>query len=367
MVAFFDTYKWELIYIGLIIVLYFLLRLITNKMYKWSLKRFQKRYPNEKSRSLIFLKRLLRTLWLVLGVIAISFVFLEGDSQDRAEQHFEIAIFLGIVAVLTIALSSSLNLWFRKGIRGKIQRKEDSTNLRFLRYVVVYGVYFIGILVGLSAFPSMRSFATTALGGAGVIAIVAGIASQEALANVVSGIFIIMFRPFRIGETVKIADGMQGTIQEITLRHTVIRNYENKMIVVPNAIINKERLLNYDLGEPKCCEHIEIGISYDSDIDLAKKIMQEECENHPYIMDNRNDLERHNDEPKVRTALIKLDESSVVLRAWAWSVNYSDSFRLRCDVLESIKKRFDAEGIEIPFPYRTVVIKNKKEDSPQED
>ena len=151
---------------------------------------------------------------------------------------------------------------------------------------------------------------------------------------------------------------MVGTVTDITLRHTVIRNFENKMIVIPNAIINKEKLINYDLGELKICERIEIGISYDSDIDLAKKIMKEECEMHPLILDNRSEIDVLDGLPIVRVALISLNDSSVTIRAWAWARDYSDSFKMRCDLLESIKKRFDSEGIEIPFPYRTVVFKN---------
>jgi small-conductance mechanosensitive channel len=205
--------------------------------------------------------------------------------------------------------------------------------------------------------------AQTALGGAGVIAIIAGIASQEALANVVGGVFIISFKPFRIGDRIKISDNMVGTVTDITMRHTVIRNFENKMIVIPNAIINKEKLINYDLGELKCCERIEIGISYDSNVVLAKKIMQEECENHPLILDDRSAEEKKQKLPIVKTALISLNDSSVTIRAWAWANNYSDSFQLRIDdVLESVKLRFEQEGIEIPFPYRTLVMKKEKED-----
>jgi small-conductance mechanosensitive channel len=133
------------------------------------------------------------------------------------------------------------------------------------------------------------------------------------------------------------------------------------MIVIPNAIINKEKLINYDLGELKICERIEIGISYDSDVDLAKKIMQEESEKHPYILDNRSANEILDGKPIVKTALVSLNDSSVTVRAWAWARNYNDSFEMRCDLLESIKKRFDSEGIEIPFPYRTVVMKKEKE------
>jgi small-conductance mechanosensitive channel len=202
--------------------------------------------------------------------------------------------------------------------------------------------------------------AQTALGGAGVIALIAGVASQEALANLVGGVFIISFKPFRIGDTIRISDAMVGTVVDITLRHTVIRNYDNKMIIIPNAIINKEKLINYDLGEMKICERIEIGISYDSNIKLAKKIMQEECEKHPYILDNRSATDILDGKPIVRTSLISLNDSSVTIRAWAWARNYTESFDMRCDLLESIKKRFDNEEIEIPFPYRTVVMKKEK-------
>ena len=91
-----------------------------------------------------------------------------------------------------------------------------------------------------------------------------------------------------------------------------------------------------------------------------KKIMQEECENHPLIYDNRLPYEKIEGMPIVRTALTELNEFSMTIRAWAWTRNYSDSFSLRCDVLESIKKRFDKEGIEIPYPYRTIVVRNER-------
>jgi small-conductance mechanosensitive channel len=117
------------------------------------------------------------------------------------------------------------------------------------------------------------------------------------------------------------------------------------------------------MGELKCCERIEIDISYDSDIDLAKKIMQEECEKHPLILDNRSESDVQEGKPIVRTALTRFNDSSMTIRAWTWERNYSDSFQLKIDVLESVKKRFDKEGIEIPFPYRTIVMKKESIDN----
>ncbi|MGB0427768.1 MAG: mechanosensitive ion channel family protein, partial [Flavobacteriales bacterium] len=274
---------------------------------------------------------------------------------------FKTVLFIGIVLSFTIISASTSNIWFKHNIQKKIETEQDPTNVQFLRYVVLVSVYCIGTLLCLLVFPSLKGIAQTVLGGAGVLTLIAGFASQEALSNVIGGVFIIIFKPFRIGQRIKITDTMVGKVTDITLRHTVIRNYENKMIVIPNAIINKERLINYDMGELKCCERIEIRISYDSNIGLAKKIMQEECESHPLILDNRTELEKQEGKPIVKTAVIALNESAIILRAWTWERNYSDSFQLKIDVLERIKNRFDNEGILIPFPSRTIVM--KKEDS----
>ena len=361
MTEFLETYKAHLIYAAIVIGSVAILHLFTNIFHKWLVKQEQKKFLGEKTAPINLIRRLLNSLWLVLGIIALSFIFVNEEKYTALTHNFKLVLYLGLLAVITIVAAASTNMWFKRSIQRKIVNQHDPTSLKFLRYVAVIAIYFIGILFGLLAFPSLKGVAQTALGGAGVIAIIAGVASQEALANLVGGVFIISFKPFRVGDLIKVTDAMVGTVTDITLRHTVIRNFENKMIVIPNSIINKEKLINYDLGELKCCERIEIGISYDSDIDLAKKIMQEECENHPLIFDNRSPLEKENGYPIVKTAVVALNDFSVTIRAWAWGKEFADCFELKIAVLESIKKRFDKEDIEIPFPYRTIVMKEKKD------
>ncbi|MCX7551961.1 mechanosensitive ion channel family protein [Xanthomarina sp. F2636L] len=360
MTEFFETYKSQLISTTIVISTVVILYFITNIIHKWLLNKEKKMFPSAPLRPVNIIKRILNVLWLVLGLIAIAFIFVDSAKSETLIHTFKLASYLGLVAVITIVAASVVNMWFKYKIQEKIDLHYDPTSFKFLRYVAVFTICFVGVLFGLLAFPSLKGVAQTALGGAGVIALIAGVASQEALSNLVGGVFIISFKPFKIGDTVKVTDTMVGTVTDITLRHTIIRNYENKMIVIPNAIMNKEKLINYDLGELKCCERIEIGISYDSDIELAKKIMREECENHPLILDNRTELEKKDGLPVVKTALTQLNDSSMTIRAWSWARNYSDSFALKCDVLESIKKRFDNEGIEIPFPYRTIVMKDNQ-------
>jgi len=93
----------------------------------------------------------------------------------------------------------------------------------------------------------------------------------------------------------------------------------------------------------------------------ALAIMQEEAMNHPYFYDNRTESEMNREEPAVRAKVLNLEKSSVRLRAWVWARNYPAGFNLRLDLYKSIKKRFDREGIEIPFPHLTIVYKNTNE------
>tara|TARA_R110000744_G_scaffold325657_2_gene431493 strand:- start:9719 stop:10825 length:1107 start_codon:yes stop_codon:yes gene_type:complete len=359
MIEFYNTHKQVFIFvcivIGVVIILSFLTKLLHDRLEKLALKK----YPNEDPKTIHLTKRILNALWIVLGIMALTFIFIDEEHYKAATSNFFLVLYLGVIAVLTLVIASFVQIWFTRNIQKKKEQQQDATSFKFLRYVAIVGVYFIGVVLAILAFPSLRHIGQTVLSGAGIVAVIAGVASQEALANLIGGFFIISFKPFKIGDIIKVDESMVGTVTDITLRHTVIRDYENKMIVIPNAIINKEKLINYDLGERKCCQWIEIGISYDSDIDLAKHILREECESHPYLIDNRSELDKYNNERKVKVRVIGLNDSAVTLRAWAWANNFEEAFVMKCDLYESIKKRFDKEGIEIPFPHRTVFFKDK--------
>ena len=353
-------YKSTLIYLIIVISIVVFLLLLTKFTHNWLAKKAQRKYPDEEPSTIHLVKKILNTLWIILGICAISFIFIGEDKYDVAKHNFNIILYLGFVLVFTIIGASIVETIFTRLIKKTILSGGDPTSYKFLRYLVVFLVYFFGAIVATLAFPSLRGVAQTALGGAGVITVVLGVASQEALANLVGGIFIIFFKPFKVGDVIKITETLVGTVMDITLRHTIIKNYQNKMIVIPNAIINKEKVTNYDLEDKKICQWIEIGISYDSDIDTAKRIIQEECEAHPNLLDNRTYEETTQNIPKVLVRVIDLGESAVTIRAWAWALDFSSAFVMKCELYESIKKRFDKEGIEIPFPHRTIVFKDKE-------
>ena len=183
-----------------------------------------------------------------------------------------------------------------------------------------------------------------------MVAIV-GFASQKAFANIIGGIFILIFKPFKINDVIEISNTKKGMVEEITLKHTVIRDFENRRVIIPNALLNDEVIVNSNITDEKIRKHIEFGIAYDADIELATEIISSNIASHPLCIDNRTEEEKENEIPKVVVRLVSLAESSVILKAFAWSNNFDDAFVLSCDVLKSVKIEFDKQGIEIPFPY----------------
>lgn len=304
------------------------------------------------------ISRILKVFIVIFVFLFLTFYLVDKKHYVFVTDNLKILTYISIVAIVTIILGALSNTIYNRVIKNKTDNKQNPTSYKFLKYVTTSLIYIIGIVLAALAFPALKGLAQAALGGAGILAVIIGVASQEALANVVGGFFIIIFKPFQVHDIIKISDTMVGEVMDITLRHTIIKNYQNKMIVIPNAIINKEKVVNYNLGDKKCCQWIEIGISYDSDIDIAKEIMRDECEAHPNLIEYRNFLQIKNNDPKVIVRVVSLDDSAVTIRAWAWAKDYPSAFNMKCDLYESIKKRFDKENIEIPFPHRTLVFKD---------
>ncbi len=234
--------------------------------------------------------------------------------------------------------------------------KVDATKYRFLKHALSAVIYIIGISVSIYTIPAFRTLAVSIFAGAGILAVIVGFASQQAFSNLVSGVFLVIFKPFKVGERIKIGTDA-GVVEDITLRHTIIRNFENKRLIIPNSVISNETIENWDSQDTKICRWVEIGISYDSDIDRAIKIMQEEAVKHPNYIDNRTKEEKEDGRPEVGVRVIGFGDSSVNLRAYVWAKDSAEAFIMGCDLNKSIKERFDRGGIEIPFPYRTLVYK----------
>lgn len=235
--------------------------------------------------------------------------------------------------------------------------KVDPTNYSFLKNSLSFIIYSIAVSFIFYKIPFFKSLGAALFAGAGVFAAILGFAAQKAFSNIVSGIFILIFKPFRVGDTIEFSN-RKGVVEEITLRHTAIKDYENRRIVVPNSVISEDVITNSDIIDELIRQQIEFSISYDSDIDKAIEIIQKEAEKHPLFIDHRTSEAKKVNESKVVVRVVDLTDFAVRLKAYVWCFGNDNAFILKCDMLKSVKEQFDKNGIEIPFPYRTIVYKN---------
>ncbi|HYQ57943.1 MAG TPA: mechanosensitive ion channel family protein [Draconibacterium sp.] len=269
-------------------------------------------------------------------------------------------VVLGII-VISYLLSFIARRILTRIIKKKSENlKEDPTKFVFLKNSASFIIFTIALIIIFLVTPTLNDIGKGLFAGAGILAATIGFASQKAFSNILSGIFILIFKPFSVQDTIEVkSDNLKGVVEEITLRHTIIRDYENRRIVIPNSLISESTLLNSSMTDEKIKKHVDFGISYDSNIDLAKKIIEEEILKHPNFIDNRTEEEKEQDVPLISMRLVSLGDFAVTIRAYVWAKSNDEAFALQCDVFESVKKRFDKEGVEIPFPYRTIVFKNK--------
>ncbi|WP_069131346.1 mechanosensitive ion channel family protein [Rhodohalobacter halophilus] len=273
--------------------------------------------------------------------------------------QYAMPIRVTIILIVTIFVAKLSKRLFKKFVINNTTEDENLTNYKFIEHSLSTIIYLIGFSFAIWNIPTLENIAQSMVAGAGILAIAVGFASQQALGNIISGLFIVIYKPYVINDRITLRTDLRGVVEDISLRHTVIRNFENQRIIIPNSVISNEVLINSNFSDSKICRLIDVGISYGSDIDLAKKIIAEEVENHPLSMDVRKPEDIENGAPRVLVRLTGLMDSSVTLRGWAWAKDAPDAFTLQCDVLESIKKRFDQEGIVIPFPQRTISYLNE--------
>jgi small-conductance mechanosensitive channel len=258
------------------------------------------------------------------------------------------------------ALVRSLNWLLRRYIRKKTEELnvDDATRFGFLRHLLNRLLYAAVAVLVIYQFPALRGVAWSLTAGAGVFAAILGFASQQAFSNIISGLFIVSFKPFRVHDRVKIGDKFFGDIEDINLRHTVIRNFENQRIIIPNSVISAETIVNATIVDQRTIRYVDMTVGLEADAERAIEIMRQEIENHPLWIDARTSAGVARGEPKTYIKVVGFNEYGVQIRAYAWAASPPDAWELGTDLNLSIKKRFQAEGIEIPYPYRNVIIKD---------
>ena len=256
-----------------------------------------------------------------------------------------------IVVYLLIRIAKALVRHFISKATKREKHALDKTTGNYLQQILVIAIYVIGVSAIIGNIPGLEKIGSSILASAGILTAAVALASQEALSNFIGGAFIVIGKPFKLGDFIDVDGVAAGTVMEITLRHTVIRNAENRMILIPNSKINSSTITNSTIGDPATCAFIEVGVSYNDDLTKAMEVMRDEVMRHPHLIDRRSEAEKEAGEPQVKVKVMALGDSSITLRAWAWAATSGNASTMRFDLYKNIKERFDKEGIEIPYPY----------------
>ncbi len=277
-----------------------------------------------------------------LGEITV-FSFIDPTTNFGA---LALAILMFIIAWATCKVTTRF-MQKPNWVVGKFKQKVDETVIRYLIRIKNLLIFLVVGLFYASLVPSLRAFLSALVAGAGITALVIGFAAKSTLANLIAGLSLAVYRPFRIGDKLSI-EGELCTVEDITLRHTIVRTWQHKRMIIPNSKIDEMTLNNFSIIDPKIKCTIELNVSYDTDIDLARQLILEEADKCPYRLEGE-------EEPWVR--VISHGDFSIGLRLYLWVEDIDAAWSAKFWLLEEIKKRFDREGVEIPFPYRTVVYK----------
>lgn len=266
------------------------------------------------------------------------------DFSTLLPKIYELLTVYGIKVIAALAIFI-VGRWVAKGIRRFIRKmmthsKVDPTLISFVANLAYVALLAFIVIAALNQLGIQTASFIAILGAAGLAV---GLALQGSLSNFAAGVLMIVFRPFKVGDFIEGA-GVAGTVEEIQIFTTLLITPDNKTIIVPNSKITGDNIINYSAKGTRRVDMV-FGIGYDDDIDKARTI----------IMDVVSGDERVMKDPKPVVLLSELADSSVNFNTRVWS-KADDYWGVYFDTMEAVKKRFDAEGVSIPYPQRDVHV-----------
>ena len=248
-----------------------------------------------------------------------------------------------VAAIAVFFLGRMVISWIVSASRKAMQRADvDDTlesflcNLMRMILLVLLAVTVIGML-------GIQTTSFIAVFGAAGLAV--GLALQGSLSNFASGVLIVLFRPYKVGDWIEGA-GVSGSVEGVQILTTILKTGDNKKVIVPNSQIMDSIITNYSANDTRRIDMV-VGVSYSDNLDKVRKTLEEIIAAEERVLAD----------PAVTIAVSELADSSVnfVVRPW---VNTSDYWGVKFDLTEAIKKRFDQEGISIPFPQQDIYLHN---------
>lgn len=254
-------------------------------------------------------------------------------------------IYITVIAVCSIILGYFFRIIFKRS---------KKLHFKFLGSFLQTTLIIIGLVVILNRIPAYQKFSDTVLMSSGLLVAVLGFAFQTPLSDIVAGIFISLFKPFDVNDRVTFkTENITGIIENISIRHTVIRSFTNSRLIIPNHIANQEIIENNNIRDSRTANFLDVQIEYNSDIRKAKDIIKKIIDKHPLTIK----IDDNGETNKTYVFTRELADNGIWLRANVWTEDVSSNFIACSEIRDEILKQFEKNNIKIPYQHVEVIQK----------
>ncbi|MFC2155979.1 mechanosensitive ion channel family protein [Acidobacteriota bacterium] len=342
-----DIKIWQYIVPGVIIIISLIIGLIVKRTL---LKRISKLAKKTKARlDDIFIKSLRSVilLWFVLLGVYISITFLPFSWEEKSFMHkvFQSFLVFSIFWFLMRFLGEAFMAYSSK-LRKRIPEASIIKNALKI-FVLTIGILIILQTMGISITPIIT---TLGIGGLAI-----ALALQDTLANLFAGFHIVGTQKVKPGDYIKLDSGEEGYVIDVTWRDTVLRQLPNNYIIIPNKKLSSANLINYYRPKKVLNILVEVGVGYESDLEKVEEVTLGVARE--VLREVEGGVE--NFDPFLRYHTF--GDSSINFTVYLRCKEFFDKFQLQHEFIKGLKKRYDREGINIPFPIRTVIMKRDGE------
>ena len=282
--------------------------------------------------------------------------FLEILDSDFGWRVIFAVILVG-VAILMMWLLTRLNKHFFRRLRKKQER--GSIHLKFFERFINVVIVIAIIILAISAFTGANTLWKTVLGGTAVVSAVLAFAAQDVIKDILAGLMISVNKPFEIGDRVIMDDGRAGIIEDITMRHVVIRVIDTVREVIPNSKINAMVLENYSYHTTTRSIHFRFPVGYKSDVDFAKRVVEEAVEASPLTVPGKPSPDGAQ---YGRAYFLEFTDSALILGVTVYYDPSHPTEVVKDEVNTAVRRALLDHGIEIPYNYVNVVVNDESKE-----
>ena len=276
-----------------------------------------------------------------------------ADFVEKLDVPWQVLFWIGIIIVSILLVWAVSKLV--KGVIRKIGKKRKALHIVFFGNVASFAVAVAVIILIVSSFNGANAVWKTMLGGTAIVSAVLAFAAQDVIKDILAGLMISLNKPFDIGDRIVLEDGTAGIVEDMTLRHVVIRTLHTFRVVIPNSKINAMLLTNYSYKREDRSAELFYSVGYDSDMDLVKETIAKAVEESPYSYPALKDSD--GTEKYSPVLFRRFADSALIMSVAVFYKRGSPTELVIDDVNVRVREALIAAGIEIPYNYVNVVNK----------